>query len=141
MAHDEQLSHCLDERRRSAYEGQRALAGRPGDTGEHGVVHAAGEPAPAWRLTAGQRVARLGTPPVLIQLLPVDDVRERRDEYSSRTGTLLLLRWRCRRMARSGTTPDPPAISSSGPPWSRDQVNQPPIGPRTAIWSPGRSSW
>jgi hypothetical protein len=37
-----------------------------------------------------------------------------RTEYSSRTGTELPIRQRCRKMARSGTTPEPPAASSSG---------------------------
>jgi hypothetical protein len=55
-----------------------------------------------------------------------------RAEYSRRTGTSLLLRWRCRGIARSGTIPDPPAINSSGPPSLASQTNQRPIGPRNS---------
>ena len=40
----------------------------------------------------------------------------------------------------SGTTPDPPAISSSGPPSLTVQLKCPPIGPRTSNWSPARTS-
>jgi hypothetical protein len=41
-----------------------------------------------------------------------------------------------RRIARSGTTPDPPPTSSTGAVSVPSQTNQPPIGPRNSSWSP-----
>ena len=42
--------------------------------------------------------------------------------FSSRSGTALPLASRCRIIARSGTMPDPPATSSSGPPSDSSQM-------------------
>ena len=47
-------------------------------------------------------------------------------------------RWRS--IAISGTSPEPPATSSSGPPSSTAHVKCPPIGPRTSNSSPGGRS-
>jgi hypothetical protein len=41
-----------------------------------------------------------------------------------------------RSMAMSGTTPEPRPTSSTGAVWSPSHTNQPPIGPRSSIWSP-----
>ena len=46
----------------------------------------------------------------------------------------------CRTIAISGTTPEPPPTSSTGSVCSGRHTNQPPIGPRTSTWSPGRTS-
>jgi len=48
-------------------------------------------------------------------------------------------RWRT--MAMSGTSPEPPAMSSSGSgPESADHVKCPPTGPRTSNTSPGSTT-
>ena len=47
-------------------------------------------------------------------------------------------RWRS--IAISGTRPEPPATSSTGPPSRADHVKGPPIGPRTSSSSPARTS-
>ena len=43
-------------------------------------------------------------------------------------------------MDRSGTTPDPPASSISGPPSPGSHTKYPPTGPRSSSSSPARSS-
>ena len=57
-----------------------------------------------------------------------------------RASTSLRRAARWRSIDISGTSPEPPPISSSGPPSGTDQVKCPPIGPRTSNWSPGRTS-
>ncbi len=47
---------------------------------------------------------------------------------------------RARSIAISGTTPLPPAISITGPPLLGSHTKYPPIGPRSSITSPTRSS-
>ena len=42
-------------------------------------------------------------------------------------------RRRARIIAISGTTPEPPATSSTDAGWVAGQTNQPPIGPRSSI--------
>jgi len=58
-----------------------------------------------------------------------------RVNYASGGGTALV-----RAIDISGTTPDPPATSSTRSTCSGRQTNQPPIGPRSSSWSPRRSS-
>ena len=55
-----------------------------------------------------------------------------RTEYSSRNGAVLPVMSRVRIMDISGTTPLPPATSSTGPVLAGSQTNQPPIGPRSS---------
>ena len=45
-------------------------------------------------------------------------------------------------MQASGTTPEPPATSNTGPPSATDHMKWPPIGPRSSISSPTATvSW
>jgi hypothetical protein len=66
-----------------------------------------------------------------------------RQEYSSRHGTSVpvpaIARWRA--IAMSGTTPDPPATSRSGPPIAASQTKYPPIGPFNSSGSPTATTW
>jgi hypothetical protein len=47
---------------------------------------------------------------------------------------------RARIIAMSGTTPEPPPTRSTGPSCDGSQTKYPPMGPRSSIVSPGRSS-
>ena len=51
-----------------------------------------------------------------------------------------LRRARVRTIAINGTTPEPPPTSSTGESTSGFHTNQPPIGPRSSIWSPTDST-
>ena len=55
-------------------------------------------------------------------------------------GTVAADAARCRSMAISGTTPEPPPTRSSGPPSFAVHVKYPPIGPRISRRSPTRTS-
>jgi hypothetical protein len=59
-----------------------------------------------------------------------------RAEYTRRIGTVEQAAARARTMAISGTTPEPPATSSTGPPSAGSHTKCPPIGPRTSSSSP-----
>ena len=59
---------------------------------------------------------------------------------SNRVGIVLCRAARWRSIAISGTSPEPPPISSSGPPSSTDHVNGLPTGPRSSNSSPGRTT-
>ena len=63
-----------------------------------------------------------------------------RAETSSRVSTSLPRAARWRSIDISGTSPEPPPISSSGPPSSTRQEKCAPIGPRSSISSPSCST-
>jgi len=61
-------------------------------------------------------------------------------ESRSRAGASLPAARRWRSIDISGTSPEPPATSRSGPPSRASQVNQPPMGPRSSSSSPSRTT-
>ena len=59
-----------------------------------------------------------------------------RDEYASSISAVECAALRCRTIAISGATPDPPPTRSSGPPSRARHTKWPPSGPRTSKRSP-----
>ena len=137
---DQDVGRGLDERGRAADVAVRLEVRRPAVRVDRGDVDPLRRLRPAVRRLAGVDVADVQTR--LVAYAPAPARRRNRrppacaPNRSAGTAAGREPPPRARIIAISGTTPEPPATSSTGAVCVARQTNQPPTGPRSSSWSP-----